>query len=113
MMALNPTSTNSRGGGVRTTLDLDALEREGDPGPFIFVLGGREYEMLDPQGMDYRDMLPILEATQKGDVKAALHGLLDEEDTEAFWENRIPAFKLNALCQGWLEHYGLGSREGI
>jgi hypothetical protein len=93
------------------TLDIDALEREGDPGVFTFTLGGHEYEMADPQEMDYRDLLPIMEAAARGDITEALNGLLDPDEVTSFWENRIPAFKLNAICDGWLEHYGLNVGE--
>lgn len=96
---------------AKKPFDLDALEREDDPGPFTFVLGGREYQMLDPQGADYRDLVPILAHLNRGDVVAGLNGLLDPDDVDAFWENRIPAFKLNALGEGWLEHYGLNPGE--
>jgi hypothetical protein len=103
------TSTNSAGRVRTTTFNLDEFECEDDPGPFAFILGGRSYEMVDPHAVDYRDLTPILLAARTGDVVKALSGMLDPDDVEAFWENKIPAFKLNAIGEGWLNHYKLAA----
>jgi hypothetical protein len=87
-------------------IDLDALEREGDPGLFTVTVGGVSYDMVDPQSMDFRELIEILAAGNDGDIVKAITGLLGEADVESFWENRIPAFKLNALLEGYMEHYG-------
>ena len=105
-------NTTNSAGHVRTVaLDLDALERDDDPGPFTFKLRGREYKMIDPQASDYRDLAPVMSALLRGDLVAGLSGLLDPDDVEEFWANRVPAFKLNALGEGWLDHYGLRASE--
>ena len=96
----------------KTSLDLDALEREGDPGPFSVTLGGHIYEMIDPQSLDYRDLVDLMVAAGNGDIVVALGGMLPEDERDEFWENRIPAFKLNAMIEGYLAHYGIDLNAG-
>jgi hypothetical protein len=103
-------AVNSRKGSG--TINLDELECDDAPGPFTFTLGGRDYEMVDPYAMDYRDLIPILAAARKSDIVKALSGMLDPDDVEAFWENKIPAFKLNAIAEGWRDHYKLAALLG-
>jgi hypothetical protein len=110
---MSPRNAVNSAGHVRTSvaLDLDELEDEDARELFVLRLGGREYRMLDPHAADYRDLTPVLTALNRGDVQAGLSGLLSPDDVEAFWENRIPAFKLEALIRGWLDHYGLPAGE--
>jgi hypothetical protein len=50
-----------------TTLDLDALELEGRPGPFTVTHGGRSYELVDAAAIDYRELLAGQRAYLAGD----------------------------------------------
>ena len=100
-------ATNSAGHVRTSVLDLDELEREDGPGPFTFVLGGRSYELASPEDLDYRDLAEAMVAGTNGDLVGALNTLLDEEDRSEFWANRIPAFKMEALVRGFMEHYRL------
>lgn len=90
-------------------LDLDELEREDDPGPFTTKLGGREYELADPQLLDHRELVKAIVAGSSGDLIGAMSIVLDEEDRAEFWGNKIPAFKLDALFTRYSEHYKLPS----
>jgi len=101
-------TTNSAGHVRERMLDLDSLERDGnDRGPFRFFLGGREYELGAPQDLDYRDLVDAMVAGTNGDAATALNKLLDPDDIEPFWKNKIPAFKMEALVGGFLSHYDL------
>jgi hypothetical protein len=89
------------------SFDLDDFEREDDPGPFVVQLGGCAYEMVDAKQLDYRELIDLLVAAGNGDIVKTLGGMLDPKDREPFWKNKIPAFKLNALINGYMDHYGL------
>lgn len=85
-------------------LDLDTMEREGAPGPFDFVLGGRRYLLTDPQEVDWQDLL------------AGMHNphmffrlVLPPDDHRTFFETKLPSWKMNALMQRYQDHYGLPS----
>lgn len=90
-------------------IDLDELEREDDPGPFTATLGGREYTLCDPQLLDHRELVTAIVAGSNGDLLGAMGIVLEEEDREEFWENKIPAFKLDALFTAYSAHYKLPS----
>jgi hypothetical protein len=99
-----------------TTLDLDALEREGDPGEFTAVIGGRQYSFNDAQGLDYRVLLGILDDARRNDLAKAIGALLStDEDRTEFFANQIPTWKLGKLFEAYQRHFGLttpGERPG-
>jgi hypothetical protein len=85
-------------------LDLDALEREGRPEPFAFIHNNRQYILADPQDQDWQQLLVVM-----SNPLLFLRLVLREEDRDAFFENSMPAWKLNALTTAYREHYGLPS----
>lgn len=90
--------------------DLDALEQEGGArAAFLFTLDGDEYELLDPEGIDYRDLLAIFHAANAADYELAMKLLLPEGQREAFFDHSIPAWKLNKLFDRYMAHYGLST----
>jgi hypothetical protein len=83
--------------------DLDALEREGAPIPvFKFTHGGRQYELLDPQEIDWQDLL-----TGMRNPGAFIRFALRAEDRKPFFDSPIAAWKMNALFDRYTKHYGL------
>lgn len=94
--------------------NLNAVEREEKKGPFVFLWGDpeHEYQLIDPQETDFRDLMPILHALMGGDIVTGVNLLFtDQDDTEAFWETKVTRNKLNALAQAWLDHYDLNPGE--
>ena len=84
-------------------LDLDALEREGEvPGSFTFRHVGEIYTMVDPQEIDWQDLLSGLRNPALF-VKFAM----SSADQKRFFGARVPAWKMNKLMQGYREHFGL------
>jgi hypothetical protein len=86
----------------KSSLDLDALEREGAAEPFTFTHAGRQYTLNDPQEQDWQQLMmaasnPLL----------ALRLLLPEKDKDAFFETPLPTWKLRALIKAYREHYGV------
>ena len=88
---------------LSVSLDLDALEREGEKvTPFTFSHGGRVYTMIDPQEIDWQDLL-------SGFRNPALfvRYALNTKDQAEFFTSRVPAWKMNKLMEGYQKHYGL------
>lgn len=85
------------------SLDLDALEREGDvPGPFTFVLDGETYTMVDPQEVDWQDLLSGLR-----NPALFIRYAMSIEAQKKFFGKRVPAWKMNKLMGAYTEHFGL------
>jgi hypothetical protein len=87
--------------------NLDTFERENAPEPFYVILGGKRYALQDAQALDYRDLLDSQRKAMNGEPERAVEILVPEEDRDAFFANRIPNFKLDALFRRYNEHHGL------
>lgn len=84
-------------------LDLDALEREGDrPGPFLFQHEGVTFTMLDPEDVDWQDLLSGMR-----NPALFIRYAMPVEDQKVFFAKRVPAWKMNKLMQGYQEHYSI------
>jgi hypothetical protein len=85
-------------------LNLDTLDREARPGPFSVVLGGKPYVFLDPEDIDWRDLLHALK-----DPSVFFNLMLPADKSKAWAANKLPGWKLNALMDNYIQHYGLQS----
>lgn len=83
-------------------LNLDSLENERAKRPFTVTLGGRVLEFRDPTEMDWQDALLI-----ETDVRQFFIAALSPEDAEFFLGRRVELYKLNALREGYQQHYEL------
>lgn len=83
-------------------LDLDKMEREGAPGPFDFTLEGRRYIMSDPQEVDWQDLLSAMQ-----NPVMFFRLVLPPDDQRAFFQTRLPSWKMNKLMTAYQDHYGL------
>lgn len=81
------------------TLNLDTLEREGEPSPFVVVFGGTRYVFRNIDDEDWRTLADIDES----DPKEALKLLLGKEYDD-FAEHELPVWKLRKLLDSWREH---------
>ncbi len=87
----------------KVSLDLDALEREGEAaGPFTFQHDGRSYTMLDPQDIDWQDLLAGFR-----NPALFIRFAMPLSDQKDFFGKRVPAWKMNKLMQAYQEHFGL------
>lgn len=92
---------------AKVSLDLDALEREGEGAgkePFTARHGGRVYTMIDPQEVDWQDLLACLNNPTLF-FKYTLAGASRNE----FLSTPMPTWKVNKLMADYLDHYGLPS----
>lgn len=81
-------------------LDLDALERDGRPEPFIAYVGDESFEFADPFEFDWQDAVAI----DPNDIHGSLKSMLGEQ-YQAFLKHRMPMWKLRALSEAVEKHY--------
>lgn len=85
------------------SLDLDVLEREGDiPGAFTFQFDGKSYQMLDPQEIDWQDLLAGMR-----NPALFVRFAMKLDDQADFFSKRVAAWKMNKLMESYVQHYGL------
>lgn len=87
------------------SLNLDSLDREGGTAePFAVVHGGRRYVMLDPQEIDWRD---LMRALNQPSVFFTI--CMSADDAASFAATKLPGWKLHSLITAYIQHYGLTS----
>lgn len=87
----------------KPVLNLDALEREGgSPEPFDFLLDGRRFILADPRDIDWQDLISAMR-----NPIIFFKMVLPADDQRDFFNAKIPAWKMNALMQGYQDHYGI------
>lgn len=86
-----------------TILNLDELEREGgSPIPFSFMHDSRRYVMSDPQEVDWQKLILAMSNPVR-----FLQIVLPPDDQNQFFSSPLPTWKMNALMDAYLKHYGL------
>lgn len=91
-----------------TSIDLDALKREGQPSePFTFTLGGRAWACIDPEDLDWKVLLDIDENDPR-DVLSAVLG----DDYAEFVTFEVPYWKLTKLMDAVNNHYRADTESG-
>jgi hypothetical protein len=83
--------------------DLDAIEREGVVAePFRFQYEGEQYEMLDPQEIDWQNLLSGLR-----NPALFVRFAMPLSEQKRFFSKTIPAWKMNHLMEAYQKHYGI------
>lgn len=82
-------------------IDLDTLERKDRKPPFKAKIGDRVIEMIDPQEIDWRDLL------QMQDPREFLRLALSEEDRSYLSSLELPGWKFGQLMEAFYRHYDL------
>lgn len=95
----------------RVSLNLDTIERDGTrPDPFVVVLGGKPRTFADPSDVDWQKLTDAQVAANGGDYRPLLRiGLADDDDRRAFFEAKLPGWKIGRLLREWQAHYGVTS----
>jgi len=94
----------------KALFSLDDLENEKTAEPFIFDYQGATFELLDPQDLDWQDLMVAQE-----NPRLMIHIIMPEEQRPIFLEKKLPMRKLEALLKRWQQHFGLptaGEAEG-
>lgn len=96
----------------KAALNLDTLEREGGTPPvFDFIHGGRRWILSDPQEVDWQKLILAMSNPVR-----FLQMVLPPEDHNEFFTVAMPTWKMNALMDKYLQHYGLpgvGEAQGL
>lgn len=93
---------STEAGARPVALDLDALEREGAPGPFDIILGGKRFLLSDPQEVDWQDLMAAM-----ANPHMFFRLVMPPEDHQQFFETRLPSWKMRKLMQRYQDHYGI------
>lgn len=88
--------------GVKLTTNLDTYEKERPNEPFWFQHEGQFFHMVDPDDVDFQDIVIGQE-----NPRLMLHVLLDEDQRDAFFALRMPVGKMKKLVEDYTQHYGL------
>lgn len=83
-------------------LDLDTLEREQAAKPFYFRHNERRYLLIDPQEMDWQDLIVAI-----GDMYAFFRKAVPVDDQPEFFTTKMASWKMKALMERYQQHYGL------
>jgi hypothetical protein len=84
-------------------LNLDTLEREGGAtDPFDFVLEGKMFLASDPQDIDWQDLMASF-----NNPHMFFRLILPAEDHRAFFEARLPSWKMRVLMDRYQKHFGI------
>lgn len=92
-----------------TAMDLDNLEREGADQPFSFILGGHEYVLTDPRGIDWKQLITAM----RNPIIFFKSVMASPAEYEAFMNQDLPVWKLNAVMKGYYTHYGMPDQDSL
>lgn len=82
-------------------LNLDTLTREVTAEPFVVIIGNKRREFMDPNDMDWRDMMAALQ-----NPEMIFRLALSEEDYKEVMAESISVYKMQVLSSAYMDHYG-------
>lgn len=92
--------------GVKLATNLDTYERERPAKPFWFQHGGAFFELMDPDEVDFDDIIIVQE-----NPRLMMHILLNSEHRAAYFdvvkETPMKVGKMKKLVSDYTQHYGL------
>ena len=91
------------------TLDLDALEREESPEPFVARVGGKVYRLVDPAAVSWNELASITSAPAAF-LSVAVPAKQRDEFLTALAE--LPTWKVNKLSGAYRQHFALTDSAG-
>lgn len=88
--------------GVKISSNLDTYERERPEDPFWFQHENEFFHMMDPEDVDFQDILIGQE-----NPRLMMHVLLNEGHRDRFFAKRLPMGKMKKLIADYSKHFGL------
>lgn len=82
-------------------IDLDAATRDDEKPPFKAKVGGRIITMVDPQNIDWRDLLTM------SDPREFLRLSVSEEDRKFLNQQAMEGWRFGKLMEAFYLHYDL------
>lgn len=83
-------------------LNLDALDREGAPEPFVVTFDGKPMTFKDAAEIDWQDLIRA-----QYDPRFFFTVSLSEADAKRFLEKKLPTWKMEKLMAAYNAHYGI------
>lgn len=93
----------------KVILNLDTMEAEARPDPFVIQLKGKQFTFADPKSVDYRD---VNRADRSGDLEVWMETYLTPTALKAFNNLNVSTGNVSAIYEAWHRHYGLIKDEG-
>lgn len=88
--------------GVKLSSNLDTYENEKPAEPFWFQHEGEYFRLVDPEDVDFQDILVGQE-----NPRLMLHVLLEEGHRGRFFAKRLPIGKMKKLIMDYTKHFGM------
>lgn len=88
--------------GIKLSSNLDTYENEKPAEPFWFQHDGEYFRLMDPEDVDFQDILVGQE-----NPRLMLHVLLDAGHRDRFFSKRLPMGKMKKLIMDYTKHFGL------
>lgn len=95
-----PTRVPDKPAGV--ALNLDALTHEVTREPFVVIIGKKPRSFADPNDMDWRDMMAVME-----DPLRLFRLALSEDDFDEVMAESISVRNMRVLVESYMAHYGI------
>jgi hypothetical protein len=90
---------------IPPALNLDTLDVEGAPDPFVFVLDGKRFEVGDLEGHDWQDLMDF-DAT---DAEGTLRLMLGKQYDDFRAVRGVSMRKIRVLLDSLRDHFGLAT----
>lgn len=88
--------------GAKVSSNLDTYERERPVEEFWFQLEGEYFRLIDPEDVDFQDILVGQE-----NPRLMLHVVLQPDQRDRFFSKRLPIGKMKKLILDYTKHFGL------
>lgn len=88
--------------GVKLSSNLDTYEKEQPAEEFWFQHEGQFFRMVDPEDVDFQDIVIGQE-----NPRLMLHVLLEPGQRDEFFAKRLPVGKMKRLILDYTTHFGL------
>lgn len=88
--------------GVKLASNLDTYEKEKPEEPFWFQHDGEFFRMLDPEDVDFQDIIIGQE-----NPRLMMHVLIDAGQRDRFFSKRLPIGRMKKLIRDYTKHFGL------
>lgn len=112
-MSAKPNSERDQDQPIPIGLNVDTMERENDPGPFLIVLNGKRYVLPDPWTMtpERADEIAADPEKMKAHMVSAMGGDPEKaEEFDAAWK-KLELWQSSQILNGYGAHYGMSMND--
>lgn len=92
---------------AKVVLDLDAIEQEDRPAPYVVKIKGKHFTFIDPEDLDWWETASLAkDQTRFFDIS------LDQKSRDVLRSMGLPTRHAKAIMDSYLKYYGLIDDEG-